>query len=140
MKKTPRELLLEKYAGLGTKLDGVREAALAACESRAVENTDREENFFQRLVTELLWKPRRAWAAITAGWAVAITFQFLGAADPMMEKRPESAAPEMLTLVRETREHWSDLTEIFPTPAVVAEEPKRSRPHGCLTLTPTRNV
>jgi len=142
--KTPREILLNRHRSAGSKLDAVRETALAAAFPGAERDAKPPVEIrapFAIRVAQVLWRKlflpcRGIWAGLAAIWLVILVLNM-----PTGEKHPQlaiiSSPPDkqVLAVLREQKEMLAQFIEpMVPSPAI---RPKIPGPRGELPQTIT---
>jgi hypothetical protein len=125
--KTPREILLERHQAAGTKLDAIRQSAVAAvCDRRPAMNDVLElrSQTAATMIWHVLWRElilpsRRIWAGLAAIWLVLAAVN-LSQRDHMPAVPMASASPEMILSFRQQERL---LTELLGPDETRAAEP-----------------
>ena len=124
--KTPREILLERYQAVVTKLDVIRETAVASVGDRHRANspavTDRRYNW-----RELFFSIRWHLAGMSAVWfVVAFLGLNAGHAPGLAASVPAQKIPSAQIIMASLRENRRQLLELMQPAEARGEQPQKS--------------
>ena len=139
MKRTPREILLERHQAAEVRLDAVRERVLDQVVNSGNASPSSISFIFARLPIqiwkELFWSCRRVWTGLAAAWLVMIAVNLLNLDEPpVRQKMSRAAAPDIWAILAE-RERLMNETSEPALPAPAAQSPAVPRPRTEYRLT-----
>jgi hypothetical protein len=111
--KTFREVLLARHRTAESRLDVVRERAVAAAATPKQNEQPRPARFVDSC-REFFRIPRLAWAGLAAAWAIIIALNIASSETPpantaLAESSTTRRSPEMLQALREQKRLFAEL-------------------------------
>jgi hypothetical protein len=132
MKKTLREILLERHREADDRLDLVRAQVLTQLQTdgrRAVQGEDRPAgvslgDWLNQLWVELFWSCRRAWLGLACAWLVILSINFVTTErGARLASHQSDHVPAPLNLLLEERRLLAELAGHVPEPEPAAPPP-----------------
>ena len=124
MKKTPREILLQRHQAADAKLNQTRRAVIVQMEKASVTRAEGLPlRALLKLWRELIWPCRRTWAGLTAVWLVLLVLQLASRdATEVVARKTPPPSPEVLQVLRQQHLLLAELVE--RSAPRVADQPK----------------
>lgn len=139
MKRTPREILLERHRAAEVRLDAVRERVLDQVVNSGNASPSSVSSILAHLPIqiwkELFWSCRRVWTGLATAWLVMIAVNLLNLDEPpVRQKMSRAAAPDIWAILAERERLMNETSEpALPSPA--AQSPAVPRPRTEYRLT-----
>jgi hypothetical protein len=128
--KTPREILLQQHEAATTKLDAVRETALAEITAKtATESLPVRESFVITLWRELFWSCRRVWAGLAAIWIAMLVISAATSDSPRSSVASAPTSYDWKMALQAQRQLTRQLLEQDSAPVAAAVPGRRSELH-----------